>query len=550
VLNVPRHLRPFEARALPQLLADVVVLGSGVAGTCAALAAAEDGANVLLLTKAARLESNTRWAQGGMAAAVGPDDSVALHAEDTLGAGDGLCRGDVVRSVVGEAPEAVRELERRGVRFDRDAEGAFSLGREGGHQRHRIVHASGDATGFAIETALVRCVGAERRIRVVENAFAIDLLTDEGVCVGVVVLIGGEVRIAWAPSVVLATGGAARLFRESTNPAVTTGDGIAMAYRAGARVRDMEFMQFHPTVLYVPGAARKLITEAARGWGAHILDQRGVRFLPDYDARGELAPRDVVSRAIVEHLTRHGDDHALLDLRPIPAATLHERLPGIVATGRSVGIDVTREPLPIRPAAHYTIGGVVCDGAGRTTVPGLLAAGEVTTSGLHGANRLASNSLLEGVVHGLRAGRGAAERARVLGPARALDLSGRGAVPEAAEIDYDDLVRSVTSLVWRRAGVRRRGSELEDGRADLLRWSRLALGATTTDPAGLEAQNLCILADLLLEAAWLRRETRGVHCRLDFPARDDAAFLVHVEQSIDGPPRLVPWSDAAPEVSW
>lgn len=548
--NVPRHLRPFDALALPQLVADVLVVGSGIAGNIAALEAAGAGARVVVVTKEARLESNTRWAQGGLAAAIGADDAPAAHAADTRDAGDGLCSGDVVDAVVGEGPGTVDLLTRRGVRFDATPAGSLAMGREGGHRRARIVHASGDATGMEIQRALLREVAAEARIRVVERAFAIDILTAEGVCVGVLADVSGESRVVWADSVVLASGGAARLFRESTNPAVTTGDGIAMAYRAGARIRDMEFMQFHPTVLYVPGAPRKLITEAARGAGAHVLDQRGRRFLSDYDARGELAPRDVVSRAIVEHLTRHGDDHALIDLRPIPRDHLLTQLPGIVETGRAVGIDVTREPLPIRPAAHYTLGGVVCDADGRTTVPGLFAAGEVTSSGLHGANRLASNSLLEGVVYGRRAGRAAAERAAAAGRPRPVDVRGDGPGPEAPGVDVADLVRSVSSLVWRRAGVRRRGDELAEGRADLGRWSRLALGVTMGQTSGIEAQNLCILASLLLEAAALRKETRGVHSRLDFPARNDTEFRVHVEQQAGGDTAMVPWSDCAPEVRW
>lgn len=549
--NVPRHLRPFESLALPQLFADVVVAGSGVAGNCAALEAASAGARVVVLTKDGRLDGNTRWAQGGLAAAVGDGDAPELHAADTIGAGDGLCCGKVVASVVSQGPETVSDLESWGVRFDRDAGGRYVLGREGGHSRSRIVHASGDATGHEIQRALLRAVGEQGRIRVIEHAFVLDLLTADGACAGLLVDVAGETRIVWASAVVLATGGAARLFRESTNPAVTTGDGIAMAYRAGVRVRDMEFMQFHPTVLYVPGAPRKLITEAARGEGAQILDQRGRRFLHDYDSRGELAPRDVVSRAIVEHLARHGDDHALIDLRVVSADRLRERLPGIVDTGRAVGIDVTREPLPIRPAAHYTVGGVVCDPSGRTSLPHLFAAGEVTSSGLHGANRLASNSLLEGVVYGRRAGRAAAALARAAGRPRAHDLRDSGPGAAAGDgLDMADLVRSVSSLVWRRAGVRRRGDELAEARRDLDRWSRLALGRAMTDVAGVEAQNLCILADLLLEAAEMRRETRGVQWRVDFPARDDAAFGGHVEQATGLPARLVPWTDEAPEVRW
>lgn len=550
MIPLPRHLLPFETPALPQLFADVAVIGSGIAGNLAALTAAECGARVLLATKDAAIESNTRWAQAGIAAALDAADSVASHVADTLAAGDGLCSRTVAESVVGEGRDAVRELERRGVVLDRAADGTVLLGREGGHGCRRVVHASADATGLHVQRALGRAVAGERRIRVVEGAFVVDLLTVDGRCVGVLLQVGGELRVLWAGAVVLATGGAARLFRESTNPAVTTGDGIAMAWRAGAAVRDMEFMQFHPTVLYVPGAARTLLSEAARGEGALVIDQRGERFLGRYDPRGELAPRDVVSRAIVAHLTAHGDDHALLDLRSVPPDRLRERLPGVVQTGRAVGIDVEKEPLPIRPAAHYTVGGVVCDLEGRTTLVGLFGAGEVTSSGLHGANRLASNSLLEGVVFGRRAGRGAAEHSVRAGGARAHDLRGQGPGPESREVDVEDLVRSVTSLVWRKAGVRRRGDELREARRDLRRGSRLALAHTLSDPRGMEAQNLCLLADLLVEAALLREETRGVHWRSDFPSRDDDRFRVHVVQRSGFPTRTEAWTDAAAEVSW
>lgn len=549
--SVPRYLQPFEAPALAQLFADVVVVGSGISGNFAALAAARAGARVIVLTKDQRIESNTRWAQAGIAAALEAGDSIETHVGDTLSAGDGLCHAEVVRAIVAEAPDAVQRLEAEGVRFDRDAsDGRLLLGREGGHSARRVVHADGDATGLHVQRALGRSVAGERGIRVVEGAFVVDLLTDGPECVGVLFSIAGELRVAWAGSVVLASGGAARLFRESTNPSVTTGDGIAMAYRAGAAVRDMEFMQFHPTVLYVPGAARKLLTEGARGEGALVLDQRGERFLSQYDPRGELAPRDVVSRAMVEHMAKHGDDHVLLDLRGIAPERLRSRLPGVVETGRSVGIDVSREPLPIRPAAHYTVGGIVATLDGKSTVPGLFGAGEVTSTGLHGANRLASNSLLEGVVGGTHAGRAAAVHARSVGGARARDVRSAGPGPENRDVDVADLVRSVASLVWRRAGVRRCGTELGEALGDLTRWSRRALGFTMPGPAGIEAQNLCILAALLVEAALLRRETRGVHWRSDHPVRDDVAFRAHVVQSTADATRIVPWSDSAAEVNW
>ncbi len=531
----PRYLRAFDASALPQIFADVVVVGTGIAGNVAALTAARAGVRVLALAKASAVESNTFYAQAGIAAAIGADDSVEDHVADTLAAGDGLCHEDIVRSVVAEGPDCVRDLADLGVPFDRDpASGAFLLGREGGHSARRVAHAKGDSTGREIELALARAVAGHSGIRVAEGAMAIDLLTASDRCAGALVEVRGELRAVWGGAVILATGGAARLFRESTNPAVTTGDGIAMAYRAGARLRDMEFMQFHPTVLYVPGAPRKLLSEAARGEGALIVDRRGDRFLTAFDPRGELAPRDVVSRSIVAHMLAHGDTHVFLDLRGVDARRLHERLPGVVATGRAVGIDVERELLPIRPAAHYTIGGVETDATGRTSIDGLWAAGEVASSGLHGANRLASNSLLEGMVMGRRAGTAAAldVAARREGP-RALDARSAGPGAAVADVDVTDLLRSVESLVWRRAGVQRDGRGLAEALSELRRWNRLEFTRALPTPVGVEIQNLCVLAELLVEAALLRRETRGVHWRTDHPQRDDASFRAHVVQERD-----------------
>lgn len=538
---LPRHLRAFETRVLPQFFADVVVVGTGIAGNAAILAASRAGARVVAVTKDGRLESNTLYAQAGIAAAVGEDDSLESHVRDTLAAGDGLCHEDVVRSVVAGGPAALRELESMKVPFDRDHEtGHLSLGREGGHCVRRVARALGDSTGRQIQMAMTQVVSDLTGVRVVDGSFAIDLLTEGGRCVGLLAEVRGEPHVLWGGAVVLATGGAARLFRESTNPQVTTGDGIAMAYRAGATLRDMELMQFHPTVLYVPGAPRKLVSEAARGEGALVVDARGERFLNSFDSRGELAPRDVVSRAMVSHMLAHGYTHVYLDLRHIPLARLQEHLPGVLETGRAVGIDVTRDLLPVRPAAHYTIGGLAVDLDGRSDLAGLYAAGEATSSGLHGANRLASNSLLEGMVAGARAGAAAAEEASRIGRPAAFDLQSAGPGPAAGEVDVDDLMRSVESLVWRKAGVQRNERDLADALAELRRWNRLVLTRTLPEQRGVEAQNLCVLAELLVEAALLRRETRGVHWRTDFPSRDDVGMLAHVVHRRGEAARLVP----------
>ncbi len=524
----PRFLRQFDTSLLPQIFCDVLVIGTGVAGHLAALEAARRGARVLALTKASPLESNTLYAQGGVAAPLHVGDSVEKHVEDTLRAGDGLCHGKFVQGVIQEASQAVDRLREIGVVFDQE-NGALSLSREGGHSARRVARANGDATGREIQRALAAALLGEDDIRSVPDAFVVDLLTEDGECLGALVHYAGELRAVWAASTVLASGGAGRLFRESTNPSVTTGDGLAMAYRAGAAVRDMEFMQFHPTVLYVPGAPRTLLSEAARGEGAHVLDVRGRRFLTDYDERGELAPRDIVSRSIVTHLIDNSDTHVLLDLRHLPAERLESHIPGVVATGRSVGLDVSEHPLPIRPAAHYTLGGVVTDTDGRTTLPGLFACGEVTSSGLHGANRLASNSLLEGVVMGRRAGRLAAARAAGRS-ARARDITCDAPGPSVSEFDADDLRRSIESVLWRQAGIRRDGDGLAAAAQQLEEWAPFVLGRTLPLAAGVEAQNLCILSRLLVQAALEREETRGVHWRTDRPDRDDSRFCGHMVQ--------------------
>lgn len=526
--ETPRYLLPFATRSCPQVFCDVLVLGSGVAGNLAALEAADAGAQVLLVTKTALGAGSSSWAQGGIAAALSAEDEVEAHVEDTLTAGAGLCDPAVVRSILSDAPMGVRRLQSLGAQFDRHGEdGELALAREGGHGRRRVAHAAGDATGREIQRATVAAVEGCPGVLVATDAFAVDLLTVDDECVGALVLVNGELRVVWSASVVLATGGAGRLFRESTNPSVVTGDGVAMAYRAGVELRDMEFMQFHPTVLYLPGAPRTLLSEAARGEGAVIRDEAGARFLLDVDPRGELAPRDVVCRGIVDHLVRHGQSHVLLDLTALHADVLASRLPGIVETGRSVGIDVRSEPLPIRPAAHYTIGGVACDLEGRTSVPGLWACGEVTSSGLHGANRLASNSLAEGVVMGMRAGRAAAAGAARRGAVPHLNLSYSDRPDTPGWLDTADLSRSISSLLWRHAGVRRTADGLDMALEELARWSRLIMSHTLATPAGLEAQNLCVLAGLLAKSARLREESRGVHWRIDH-AEADPAWRCHL----------------------
>ena len=401
-----RYLLPFKAARLTQQLTDVLVIGGGVAGLRAAIAAADAKADVLVLTKDTVDQSNTWYAQGGIAAVLQPADSYQSHVDYTEKGGAGLCDHAAVDVVVKEGPQRVLELLEWGANFDKQAGNAHGLAftREGGHSFARILHAYGDATGKELAQTLIRTVRARDAIRISENSFAIDLLTDEDRCVGVLALINGHPNLIWAKRTILASGGAGQLYRESTNPRIATADGHAMAYRAGATLKDMEMVQFHPTTLYVAGASRALITEAVRGEGAYLIDRNGHRFMPDYHEMAELAPRDVVSRAIVEQIRKTHFTHVFLDVRHRPAKEFADRFPQLAKLALEFEIDPSKDLIPVHPAAHYMIGGVDADLLGRSTLKGLYAVGEAGCSGLHGANRLGSNSLLEGLAFGARAG--------------------------------------------------------------------------------------------------------------------------------------------------
>ncbi len=392
------------------LTADVVVVGSGIAGLTAALRCDAAGLKTVVVTKARLDDGSTRWAQGGIAAALGEGDTPEQHLDDTLVAGAGLCDEEAVRILVTEGPDAVRRLIETGAHFDESSEGGLELTREGGHHRRRIAHAGGDATGAEISRALVEAVRA-RGMRTVENALVLDLLTDaDGRTAGVTLHVMGEgqhdgVGAVHAPAVVLATGGMGQVFSATTNPSVSTGDGVALALRAGAEVSDLEFVQFHPTVLFLGADAegqQPLVSEAVRGEGAHLVDADGVRFMTGQHELGELAPRDIVAKGIMRRMQEQGAEHMFLDARHFGADMWEHRFPTILASCRSHGIDPVTEPVPVAPAAHYASGGVRTDSRGRTTVPGLYACGEVACTGVHGANRLASNSLLEGLVYAER----------------------------------------------------------------------------------------------------------------------------------------------------
>ena len=519
---IPRYLVSFEPKRLPHHFADVLIIGGGLAGMRAANAV-DSSQRVIVVTKDDIEESSSHYAQGGIAGVIDPEDRFVDHASDTIRAGAGLCDESVVEMVVREAPQRIEELIAWGTRFDRDGE-KLLLGREGGHSHHRVVHALGDATGREVMRAVIAWTRRQDHIEIWPRAFSLDLLTADGACRGALVQHPERgLTLVWASQTILATGGAGRLYRETTNPAVATADGHALAFRAGAELRDMEFVQFHPTVLYIAGSSRSLITEAVRGEGAHLVDRTGYRFMGDYDERGELAPRDIVSRAIVDQMEKTNHPCVYLDLSHLDPSFVRRRFPGIDAICREFGLDVTRDRIPVRPAAHYMIGGVTVDLEGRTSLPGLWAAGEVTSSGLHGANRLASNSLLEGLVFGAHAGEGAS-RAAAETPGRfqvwPISPPRRAALHE--QLDLDDIRNSLRSLMWREVGVRRHGTGLADAVRSIEAWQSYVLPRMFDRVKGWELQNMLVVARLVAEAARRREESRGVHFRVDFPATDDA----------------------------
>jgi L-aspartate oxidase len=529
----PRYLVAFGPKRVPHCFTDVLILGGGLAGLRAALAV-DPRLSVTVITKDDLRGSSSQWAQGGIAGVVDPEDRFDNHVADTLAAGAGLCHEAVVDSVVREAPARIGELIAWGTRFD-ERDGGLELGREGGHSHHRIVHALGDATGREVMRAVIERTRRLENLEVWPDTFTIDLVTDGSRCRGALVWNPAHGKtLVWARRTILATGGAGQLYRESTNPPGASGDGLALAWRAGAELRDMEFMQFHPTVLYIAGGARSLITEAVRGAGARLVDREGRRFMPDYDERAELAPRDVVSRAITVVMRRTHHANVYLDLSHLDADDVRRKFPGMAETCRKFGLDLARDRIPVRPGAHYMIGGATVDAEGRTDVPGLFAAGEVTSSGLHGANRLASNSLLEGLVYGARAGAAASAELLAEGPdgdafrvppithPRAEDNGGEGAT-----LDLADIRNSLQSLMWRQVGVERRGAELAEALEAVEGWCRYVLPRQFADPQGWQLQNMLQVARLMIASALAREETRGVHFRADCPV-PSADWLAHV----------------------
>ncbi len=539
-----RYLIPFRGSLLPQIFTDVLIIGSGVAGMSAAVQAATFG-DVIVVTKGALNDSNTAHAQGGISAVMAKGDTVEQHCQDTHNAGAGLCDPAVVKQVVQQGNQAVHQLAEMGLTLDqtdtpdenqRSEKGSFALGREGGHSRFRVVHVDGDATGKALSQTLIHAVSTHENIRLFDGCFVIDLITEKDDPANPGRVLGAitqhkryGLQVIWAKATILACGGCGKIYRESTNPQVATGDGLAMAYRAGAALADLAFMQFHPTTLYVAGASRTLITEAVRGEGGILVDQQGKPFMKDYHEMADLAPRDVVSRAMLDQMKKTGSSYVYLDCSPIGKARFAKRFPGITRMLEQFDLVPCEDKIPVYPSAHYMIGGVVVDADARTSLRGLYAAGEVSCSGLNGANRLASNSLLEGLVYGKVAGQTCREMIDgqfATSTGYPVKIISKIQESQRTELDLADVRSSLRSVMWRGVGIVRDGPRLLEVAEMIDFWSRYTLDKIFEDRRGWDIQNMLMLGGLMTNSALWRQESRGTHYRKDFPNRSDQ-FGVH-----------------------
>ena len=524
-----RHLISFASRRLPHIFADVLIIGGGAAGLRAALEACQYG-EVIVLSKGSFEDSNTYYAQGGLAAVMDPGDSIDAHIDDTLATGCGLCDEAIVRHCISSAPAAMDELISMSMPFDPGDQDEIALGREGGHSANRVLHADGDATGRVLAETLLARVKEHPNIKLFDHCFALDLMTDppaggdESRCVGALTHHARfGLQMIHARQTILAAGGAGMLWRETSNPSIATGDAIAMAFRAGATLMDLEMMQFHPTTLYIAGSSRSLISEAVRGEGGKLVDRDGKRFMDDYHEMAELAPRDVVSRAVLAQMKATGTSKVYLDVRHFAPGAFAKRFPGIDQQCRRFDIDPETDLIPVHPAAHYMIGGVRVDADGKTDLPGLLACWEAACTGLHGANRLASNSLTEALVFGCRTGRTAGESLATQPEQPVTPVDWIIAHSDRTELDLVDIRNALRSVMWRNVGIRRSEQRLIETVEITQFWSRYVMDKEFFgDPSGWEAQNMLTAGYLIASLALSRTESRGVHYRTDHTETDPA----------------------------
>lgn len=528
-VGTERYLIDFDLKKLPVEYHDVLIIGSGIAGVYTALCCPRQ-ADILIITKDKVEINNSTLAQGGIAVSLDKKDSPELHFQDTMYAGAGLCDEQTVRVLVNEATENIATLCLYGVNFDRDEDRRLSLTREGAHSMNRIIH-TGDATGKEVCDTLVRAVQDLDNVVIRERTYAIDILTENGVCRGVLICddATGEVGAVMAPVVICASGGYGQLYSSTTNPEVATGDGASMAFRAGAHLMDLEFVQFHPTVLYHRDNKSFLISEAVRGEGAILKNSKGERFMPSYHPMAELAPRDIVSRAIFTEMRKTGDTHVLLDITHKGREFLEHRFPTIYRTCLSYGIDMAVDCIPVAPSQHYSMGGIKTDEWGRTGVPGFYAVGEAACNGIHGANRLASNSLLEGLVFGRRIGKQVAQSLDDIKRqhGRLPDISYKGNFVKGA-VDAESMIASLQELMVRDVGIVRNEEGLKEARERVMRMYDEVRSVECAGSRMMELKNMLTLSGMVIEAALLRQESRGAHYRTDYPAADEDNWLKNI----------------------
>lgn len=524
-----RYQIDFVLSELPVEYHDVVIIGSGIAGVYTALTCSTQ-ADILIITKDKIEINNSSLAQGGIAVSLDKKDSPDLHFKDTTYAGAGLCDEQTVRVLVNEAAENIATLCLYGVNFDRDEDKRLSLTREAAHSMNRIIH-TGDATGKEVCDTLVRAVQDLDNVEIRERTYAIDLLTQNGVSKGVLICDEetGTMKAIIAPVVICASGGYGRLYATTTNPEVAIGDGACIAYRAGAELMDLEFVQFHPTVLYHKENKSFLISEAVRGEGAYLRNSKGEKFMPGYHKMAELAPRDIVSRAIFEEMQKNGETHVFLDITHKGKDYLEQRFPTIYKTCLSYGIDMSKEFIPVAPSQHYSMGGIKTDEWGKTGIPGFYAVGEAACNGIHGANRLASNSLLEGLVFGHRIGKQITENLDILKKqyGKLPDIRFKGSFSKK-DIDVESMIADLQEMMIRNVGILRNGEGLQKGRQQVSNMSDAVKGAVCYGSRVMELKNMLMLSSFVIEAALLRQESRGAHYRTDYPNTDDEKWLINI----------------------